>query len=200
MQKIKPIDQAGTFEIFLGVAEIILEFSEGRHHKGIEHARHFLLKYQNELMHPEFEDTRYDLNLSIACELVSAGEFAEGVNALEELLPKAKNADQARIVMFLGIAHEQLGDFDKALDNFNRVLQFPDAEDMVAEAHYRLGALYWNKGAIAWAKHHFLAAESLKHVLSNIPLSDLYTFLAQVYGYLGENVERDKYLKLTKTH
>jgi len=200
LQQIKSIDQLESFSIFLEIAEIIFEFSEGKHYQGIEHARRFLLKYQNELMRPEFEDARHDLNLSIAYELVSAGKFAEGVNALEELLPQATDEDQPRIFLFLGIAHEQLGDLDKALENFKSVLQFPSVEDTVAQAHYRLGALYWRKGVVAWAKQHFLAAESLKHVLSDIPVSDLYTFLANVCGYLGEEEERDKYLELAKTH
>jgi hypothetical protein len=68
----------------------------------------------------------------------------------------------------------------------------------VAEAHYRLAAHYLATRALASAKQHFRAAENLKHALSNIPLRDLYMFLAETSVRLGEEDECRRYLQLAK--
>ena len=198
LKQIHQIDSSGQFQIDLEVGEILLYFAEDNPQQGIEQGKAFLLKYETELKDTEYDNVKYDLSFKIACELVSAGQFEAGVDALQRFSPNAKDEDKPRIALFLGIAYEQLGKYDQAAEEFQRTLQFPLVEDLAAQAHYRLGALYWKKGAVAWAKHHFLAAQNLKHALANVPLRDLYTYLANASGHLGEAEERKKYLELAR--
>jgi tetratricopeptide (TPR) repeat protein len=198
LKTVDRIDTSGQFRIDLGVGKILLSFAEGNPRQGIEQGKAFLLKYETELKDPEYDNVKYDLSLKIACELISTGQFEAGVDALQRFSPDAKDEDKPRVTLFLGIAYEQLGKYDQAAEEFQRTLQFPLVEDVAAQAHYRLGALYWKKGAVAWAKHHFLEAQNLKHALANVPLRDLYTYLANASGHLGEAEEREKYLELAR--
>jgi len=197
--QIKLIDQSVNFEIYLEFAEIFLIFTQGKRLQGIERGKAFLEKYEKDLRKDDYSDVNYELSLRIAFELVSAEQFEIGIQALLNFLPHAKDEDHARILLFLGIAYEQLGDSDSASNEFHRVLQFPVPNDLVALAHYHLGALYLKKGAAAWAKQHFLEALNLRHALANVPLRDVYTFLANTSGHLGQKEEREKYLELARS-
>ena len=197
--QIKLIGQSVNFEIYLEFTEIFLIFAEGKRLQGIERGKAFLAKYEKDLRKDDYSDVNYELSLRIAFELVSAEQFESGVQALVSFLPYAKDEDHARILLFLGIANEKLGNHDQAIDKFKRILQSSGPEDMVVQAHYHLGAIYWKSGAAAWAKQHFLEALNLRNDLANVPLRDLYTFLANASGHLGQEEEREKYLGLARS-
>lgn len=197
--QIKLTGQSVDFEIYLEFAEIFLIFAEGKRLQGIELGKAFLAKYEKDLRKDDYSDVNYELSLRIAFELVSAEQFQSGIQALLSFLPHAKDEDHARILLFLGIANEKLGNPDQAVDQFKRILNSSSAKEMVAQANYHLGAIYLERGDAAWAKQHFLEALNLRHDLANVPLRNLYTFLAKTSGHLGQEEERKKYLELARS-
>jgi tetratricopeptide (TPR) repeat protein len=197
LKAIERIDSSAQFHLYLELGYIHILFAEGKLREAIERGKAFLLKNDEELRQKEYEDVVYDLRLRIACDLLSSGQLAQAIAALQRFLPHSREDDQPRVHLFLGIAYEQLGQPENAESEFKQVLRWNRAQGLVADAHYHLGANYLKKGAPAWAKQHFLAAEDLKHALpDNIPLRDLYTFLADSCGHLGEGEQRKHYLQL----
>lgn len=199
LEAIQRVDQTGQFGAYLELGYIQLLFAEGKLHDAIERSRRFLLERAEELKQPEYEDVVYDLKFLIACHLVSAKQFSEAVTALLHFQPRAREEDRPRLHLFLGIAYEQLGQPEKAEREFKQILGNERVPELVTDAYYRLGAICFRRGAYAWAKDYFLAVEGRNHALpADLSLRDLYTFLANTCGYLGEEAERKKYLQLAK--
>src|ERR1700757_1831926 len=131
------------FDMHLQAAHIFLAFSEGKFDKGINDAKAFLSRYHAELQRPEFCDMKYDVNLTVAFQMVRPGFLEDAIEALRNILPMAKDGDKFHILLFIGIASEELGNHDSANDSFEQFLESDD-ESLIAEAHYRLGAIYLN--------------------------------------------------------
>jgi tetratricopeptide (TPR) repeat protein len=159
-----------------------------------------LSRYETELSSPDYEDIAYDMRLRAAYERVNVGKFEIAINGLNAMLTMARAEDRPRLLLFLGIASEQLGNHDDAIQAFGKVLnEAHTSAALNAEAHYRLGAIYLRRGAAAWAKMHFVATEQSKGMVPHIPARDIYTFLAQAAECLGDESDRNRYLSLAKS-
>ncbi len=198
LRSIERLDYDGKFQVYLASGRIDLLFARGAFREAVERGHEFLTRFAAELDQPEYKDIACSVNLTICYALVNSGQFKQAIEALLLFLPSVCKEDKPRVHLFLGIAYLQSDQAERAEAEFKEVLRFERAEDMAAEAHYRLGAHYLATGAFASSKLHFRAAESLKHALSNIPLRDLYLFLAETSGRLGEEDERKRYLQLAK--
>jgi tetratricopeptide (TPR) repeat protein len=199
LRSIERIDQDGKFQIYPASGRIDLLFARGSYREAIDRGNEFLTRFAAELDQPEYKalDLAYNVNILICYALVSSGQYEQGIEALLRFLPSVHEEDKPEVHLFLGIAYLESDETDRAEAAFKEVLRFEHAEDKVADAHYRLGAHYLATRALASAKQHFLAAENLKHALpSNIPLRDLYMFLAETSDRLGEESECRRYLQL----
>jgi tetratricopeptide (TPR) repeat protein len=197
LRSIERLDQEGKFEVYLESARIDLLFARGAFREAVERGNEFLKRFAAELDQPEYEHIAYNLNITICYALVNSDQFEQGIEALLRFLPSVCEEDKPRFHLFLGIAYLESDETDRAEAEYKEVLRFEHAEDMVASAHYRLGAYFLATRALASAKQHFRAAENLKHALpSEIPLRDLYTFLAETSDRLGEEDECRRYLQL----
>lgn len=197
LKEIRQIDSDGESILFAEFVEINIQFAEGKLTEAIDHATSFLSLHAEELSQPEYERNTYALELSVACERVTAGEFRRAVDSIQTFLLKAREEDHALLRLFLGLAYEGLGEADKAIDAFKEVLRLNSTEDLVSRAHFQLGEQYLKNGAAAWAKQHLLQAENLKSAL-NVPVKNLYLLLADACGRLGENQEKERYTRLVK--
>jgi tetratricopeptide (TPR) repeat protein len=191
------LDRDGSLRLYVEFASINLMYAEQKTAEALEKSRSFLGANQEQLQQEEYVDMVYDLRLRSACEAVTAGRFQSGIEDLRRFMNTARDEDRSRIHLFLGIAFEQLANYKEAINEFEQVLHSPDQRDLTAEAHYRLGAVHFNVGAFAWARQHFTEAESSIDSLKNISASDLYTFLAQTHGHLGDEAERQRYIALS---
>jgi tetratricopeptide (TPR) repeat protein len=201
MSYIESLNKDGQFDFFMESAYIDLLFAVGKNQEGIHRGTAFLAKYKEDLAQSqsEYADIAYNIKLKVNCELVSSLQFLQGMEALRSFQSEAREEDRARVSLFLAIAYEQLNMVESAVDELRTTLTLdPIDDDVLAMAHYRLGALYLKQDAAHQAKEQFLAAEALKHSLIGVPLSDLYKFLAAACGYLGEKNEQARYLELAR--
>lgn len=196
LRSVQQLDQSGQFRLFLEAGYIDLLFAKGEFRAFVKRGNAFLARYKEELKKPEYENVRYGLNMNVPCALVNSGQFESAILGLQSFLPHAREEDCPQVHLFLGIAYEQLGQPDNAVSEFETVLRLKPPKDEAGEAHYRLGAHHLKANAPALAKKYFLAAECLKDALPSIPLRDLYIFLANTCGQLGEEDERQKYLHI----
>jgi len=205
LERIKKVDVSHFFEIYVAVSEIHilykegkLKYKEGKLKEAIEESDLLLTKYKNLFATQEYQEIAYDLRLRVACELVTLGDYSKAIGRLQEFLVEAQEEDRARIYLFLGVARKQLNDLQGAIDEFKRAVSSGGPEDILADAHYRLGILYLQAGAPAWAKQHFQVVESMETDETNVPLRDLYIVLANASAHLGQEEERQHYLQLMR--
>jgi tetratricopeptide (TPR) repeat protein len=196
LREIHELDDTDGFSLYCEFAEINLEFAEGKLDEAINHAELFLTQHHDELGESEYQRNAYDLQLKVACELITARQFQRGINSIRQFLPKAHEEDLALLHLFLGLAYDALGESDNAIGSFNEVLRLNGAEDLLVRAHYQLGTQYLKKDALAWAKQHLQEAENLRGALKNIPLKSLYLYLASTCGRLGEQQEQERYTRM----
>lgn len=197
LREIRHLDTSGDFAIDVEFVEISIQFAEGKIDEAINNAKLLLNKYKEELCDPEYTESTYKLELRMACELVNAQQYCAALDAIHQLLPKAKERDRGLLYLYLGGAHQALGESSEAIKALQQVLREGGAQESLARANYRLGAEYLKSGATAWAKQHFLEAERLG-LPSEISSKDLYQFLANACTRLAELEERDKYLRLAR--
>lgn len=198
LDRIKNVDDSRSFEIYVAVSEIHILYKEAKLEKAIEESDLLLTKNNDLLATQEYREIRYDLRLRAACELVTLGDYSRATGRLREFLAEAKEEDFARVYLFLGIASKELNDLQGAIDEFKRAVSSGGPKDILADAHYRLGLLYLQVGAPAWAKQHFQVVEGMKPDEINVPQRDLYIVLANASAHLGQEQERQYYLQLMR--
>jgi tetratricopeptide (TPR) repeat protein len=188
----------GDMRLYVECARINLLYAEQKTGEALEKSRSFLAVNREVLQQEEYEDMVYDLRLRAAFGAVTSGRFDSGIKELNRFIKLAKEEDQSRIHLFLGIAFGQLGKYKEAINEFELVLLSSGHEELIAEAHYRLGAIHFKVGAFAWAQQRFTEAESSIDSLKAVPIGDLYTFLAQTYGHLGNEEQRERYIAMAR--
>ncbi|HYX70603.1 MAG TPA: tetratricopeptide repeat protein [Terriglobales bacterium] len=195
LRQIPPLDAEEEFALDLVFMEINLQFAEGTAGKAIDTAMAFLVEQREALSDPEYVDRTYRLELLLASELVDDGQYHRARDLIRRVLPRAKQEDRALLYLCLGVAYGALGVSSEAIKSYQQALREDADKDLLAQAHYHLGAQYLKDNDAAQAKQHFLETEHLG-LPDDIPPSDLYRFLAQACAYLGEVEERDRYTRL----
>jgi tetratricopeptide (TPR) repeat protein len=197
LKKIHEIDSDGEFEVDVELMEIYIKVDSGRLPEAIRDAHLFLEKHKDKFAQGEYAGGDYILERTIACALVDKGQYALASEMLQRLLPTAPEEDQGLLHLRLGAAYDHLGELLKAIECFKKALGKSPTEDFSARVHFHLGDVYLKTGAGAWAKQHLMQAEQMK-LPSDIPLKDIYRFLAATCDYLGETEEKQKYERLSR--
>ena len=195
--ELRRLDSVGEFAVETELVEINILFDEDKLEQAIKSSESFLTRRREELSGSEYSGRAYKLELKIACELVNAGHYKRGLEAIQQLLSRAAKADLALLYLYMGVAYEDTGESGRAIASYKGVLSNTENADLLARAHYHLGAHYYKNGATAWAKQHLLEAERIGLPLDISP-RELYKFLAAACAHVGEFEEYQKYARLAK--
>ena len=117
-------------------------------------------------------------------EAILAGNPQKGLPLLEQL--ENQYEEWWNLVFFLGLGHRQLGDFEKAIDYFDRVLELkPDQVDAIVELAICLSSLGDYQEAIEGFTRAIEIGGENHEILSN---------LAIAYMEIGDYVEAKAYI------
>lgn len=145
------------------------------------------------------DDFRYlseDVRLLRAYALADLAHFKEAVPLLREAMTYDLGLDdRQRVRLYLGHCYFHLGRKREAEQELLQAATEPAAPDVIAEACYRLGMLYYQGGEFSKAKDSFLKCEPLLLQLKS-PAKELYTVIATSCRMLGNTDMANHYARL----
>lgn len=172
--------------------------SQGKFSEAYKELLRFRTENADGLANPKYADLLYEGSLAIAYHLINQNKPAEGLEVLNQIVRILEDKDRREANYYRGLANYQLGEWDVARDEFMKVLECDRDDAWSADAHYVLGRIYENNGALAWAKQHLEKAETLKALL-RIPATDLYMALSNVCVRLGDVQRAKRYRELASS-
>jgi tetratricopeptide (TPR) repeat protein len=192
---LRSLDTHGQFRLHLEFVLIDDLYVAGKFKEGNRKARSLLKRNAQELSEPRLFDLSYELRSSLAQGLVSAGEFAEGLEALNRVFSDADAEDRRRIRYFRSLAYRHLTRNDEAIADLQEITATNIHDELTADAHYDVGMIYKSREEFARAKMHLQSAEQMKELLT-IPVRNLYVALAWVCSSLNQIDEAKRYVAL----
>jgi tetratricopeptide (TPR) repeat protein len=192
---LRSLDTGGQFRLHLESLLVEDLYVAGKFKEGNRKAMSLLKRYARELGESWRFDLSYELKLSLAQGLVSADEFAEGLEALNRVFPDADVDDRRRIRYFRSLAYRHLKRNDEAILDLQEIIGSNIHDELTADAHYDVGMIYKSKEELARAKMHLQSAEQMKELLT-IPVRNLYLALAWVCRSLNQIDEARRYVAL----
>ncbi|MDD5217879.1 MAG: tetratricopeptide repeat protein, partial [Candidatus Omnitrophica bacterium] len=133
-----------------------------------------------------------DTKLNLAIVQLKQGRKTDAVKDFEKLLQK--NPDNAKVLKFLGTAHFELGQLDKAYDYYTRALgalskkrESPNVREEISEIYNQLGTLYMKTDRVDDALNAYKnACSAVDSVDCHRRLGDLYFKRGNWDGVLQE--------------
>lgn len=154
-----------------------------------------LRRNQRELEDPEWRCTYEELQERRAFALVGLKRSAEALPILKEAVSfKTEQAEPQLVYFYLGICYSELSEIDLAKQAYLKAISFALHDNIEADAHYRLGVLYFVGRAFAQAKFHLESALQLPEPALGTNLRKyIYQQLSRTCHYLGQKEEEKKY-------
>jgi len=122
--------------------------------EGLHKLDHLLKRHQYIEHDPSYRYLWEDIQQRRAFALVDLGRPMEALPLLKEAVSFALDEprDVQLVNLYLGTCHYELGQYDLAKEQFLKVIQLDQDNELQAEARYRLAAIYFREGALAQAK------------------------------------------------
>jgi len=143
-----------------------------------------------------------DIQQRRAFALVDLGRPADALPLLEQAISYKcdEQKDEQLIHVYLGTCYYQLGQYERAKEQFRHAIALGRNNRLEFEARYRLAVVHWGEGALAQAKFHL---EHIVGVLGSpnepeIPRKKVYELLSKTCRYLGESANALLYSELAR--
>lgn len=158
-EALKQVDQGSPLGICLKLQEVFLSQSDLGPEKAAIQIQSLLRDHAEEIKTPDLLWVYIQAKSDLGNCLVLARRYPEGVKELEEAL-SLQDSPLARyyIYTWLGYAWNQLGDLDKARDNFERALGQAQSAPPSGVSPYYAARLRYELAFIAYKQHRFADA------------------------------------------
>jgi tetratricopeptide (TPR) repeat protein len=160
-----------------------------------------LEEYAQLLDTAEYRNKYVDICFQRAIELVAADEHHVAIPLIKKVISFSNLTleDQQELHFGLGCCYEKLREYDLAIDEYRRVIEFHLDNTNEADARYYLARLYFYRGGFAHAKQQL---EAILRDYEEKPLSFalkyVYELLSEVCKSLGEKKNSKLYAHLAK--
>lgn len=163
-----------------------------------DHLTAVLCKHRERLTQPGLRFMYEDIQLRRGLDAARMRKFQEAIQLLEESLRfDLSLEDQSNVFSSLGLSYSELGQYQRAKENFLQAFKVGLTKDFEGEAHMRLAIAYANLSLFPEAKHELLLCED-KASQYGLEITKIYGWLSWVCKGLGEKAEAERYAKLSR--
>jgi tetratricopeptide (TPR) repeat protein len=199
IRSLAPDDAVVNVNVDFGAA--CLSAQRGEFKKAIVEYEQILREYVPLLARPEYRNLYEDTQQRRGIALVNLGKYAEALPVLEEAtsFTTLGTEGEQETRLYLGISYNGLHEEGRAKKEFLRVIALNVKNSVEAQAHYRVGILYFTEGAFAQAKQQLeMILQTYQGDIPNLPLKYVYEQLSRACHYLGEERNAKEYIKRSK--
>lgn len=189
------IDTKLSFEFHQG----LLYQHEGEYLKALEVFERLLLHYEESLTRPEVRFMYEEIQQRRAFLSVTLERFKDAVPLLREILSfDLEKEIRSAALSKLGLCYLEMKDWWPARDYFLQARAAGLTKNAEKAFHFYLGIAYFYTHSPQEAKEEFQICESRVSEYE-LPLLDIYQWLASTCKVLGEVAESERYARLART-
>lgn len=199
IRSLAPDDTVVNVNVDFGAACLLAQ--RGEFKKALLEYERILQEYVSLLARPEYRNLYQDIQQRRGVAFVNLGKYAEALPILEQATTFTTLGveGEQEIRLYLGISYNGLHQEGRAKKEFLAVIAFNIENDIEAQAHYRVGVLYFREGAFAQAKQQLeRLLQTHQGEIPNLPVKYVYEQLSRACHYLGEERNAKEYMKKAK--
>jgi tetratricopeptide (TPR) repeat protein len=188
-------ERTGEHDARMAVVDALLDESEGRAASALKKMNRALQRYRNLWSNDDLRGLYEEIQFSRGRLLATIGDKRLALPILKECLTFERPKPDEYFYVNLGVCYFE----DKQCTEAEDALSYALSKDLDTKwksvAHYYLGLVYYNQGALAKAMNQFESAlEASKE--ARTPPKFIYDALARTSKYLGLDAEAKRYAHL----